>query len=158
MTPEALVSLLDALSPERDQFGKVSIITRFGRGQAQTVLAPLIRAVQLSHHNPVWICDPCHGNTTTTKEGVKTRRLDFMLQELEETYKTHRTLNNYLGGIHLEQTGEDVTECLDEILVTRAEDLAVCYRSLCDPRLSRQQALALIERFANFVVEYEYSN
>lgn len=154
-TPETLVSLLDALSPSRNQYGKVSIITRLGRGQAPRVLPSLIRAVQLSHHNPVWICDPCHGNTLTTKEGLKTRRLDFILEELLETYVAHRTLNNYLGGIHLEQTGEDVTECLDDISVTRAEDLAVCYQSLCDPRLSRLQALSLVEQFAAFVVNYE---
>lgn len=162
-TPEEVVRLLDTLSatPARnaektsDAWGRVTLITRLGAGNVNAVLRALIPAVQLSGHRPVWMCDPCHGNTRTTVDGRKTRIVETVLKELKETYMVHRELNSLLGGIHLEQTGELVTECIDSVRVTRPEDLAASYKSLCDPRLARDQAICLVQDFAAFVESYK---
>lgn len=153
-TPGDVVALLNVLAPDRAQYGKVTIITRMGHAKARKILPAIIRAVQLSGHVPIWMCDPCHGNTFATPNGVKTRRVEDMLTELRETYVAHRNLGSHLGGIHLEQTGDDVTECLDGVFQRTEEDLGACYQSLCDPRLSNNQALALVEGFAEFVKNY----
>ncbi|KAL2812986.1 hypothetical protein BJX63DRAFT_443243 [Aspergillus granulosus] len=150
-TAEEIVAILDVLSPDRVPAGKVTLITRLGHKRVHSVLPALIRAVQLSGHVPVWMSDPCHGNTWTTEDGHKTRRVGDMLQELKETYVVHRQLGSHFGGIHLEQTGEAVTECLDEVHVTDPDDLANGYTSLCDPRLSVDQALDIVREFADFV-------
>lgn len=150
-TAEEIVAILDVLSPKRVPAGKVTLITRLGHKRVRTVLPTLIRAVQLSGHVPVWMSDPCHGNTWTTADGHKTRRVSHMLDELKETYAVHRELGSHLGGIHLEQTGDAVTECLDEVHVTDAGGLADGYTSLCDPRLSVDQALDVVVEFASFV-------
>lgn len=153
-TASEVVELLNALSHDRTQYGKITIITRMGRGRVKTVLPAIIRAVQLSGHVPIWMSDPCHGNTFATSTGVKTRRSEDMLEELKETYIAHKTLGSHLGGIHLEQTGEDVTECIDDEFNANEDDLSQCYQSLCDPRLSKEQALALVKQFAEFVKSY----
>lgn len=153
-TAAEVVALLNTLAPDTAQYGKVTIITRMGHSRVRKVLPAIIRAVQLSGHVPIWMCDPCHGNTFATPSGVKTRKVDDMLTELQETYAAHRNLGSHLGGIHLEQTGDDVTECLDGVFQKSEEDLKVCYQSLCDPRLSNEQALALVEGFAEFVKNF----
>ncbi|KAL7811022.1 DAHP synthetase [Trichoderma aethiopicum] len=155
-TADEVVAILNALSPDRSQCGKITIITRMGCGKVRSVLPPIIRAVQLSGHVPIWMSDPCHGNTFATSKGVKTRRAEDLLQELKETYIAHRSLGSRLGGIHLEQTGEDVTECLDGQTNTCEEDLGQCYQSLCDPRLSNEQALWLVKQFGEFVKNYQH--
>ncbi|KAJ0426737.1 hypothetical protein BJY00DRAFT_320391 [Aspergillus carlsbadensis] len=153
--PEEIVALLDVLSPDRSPPGKITLITRLGHKRVRSVLPTLIRAVQLSGHVPVWMSDPCHGNTFTTADGHKTRRVSEMLHELKESYAVHRELGSHLGGIHLEQTGDAVTECLDEVHVTDPDDLAEGYTSLCDPRLSVDQALDVVREFADFVRGYK---
>ncbi|KAG9494832.1 hypothetical protein J7337_013061 [Fusarium musae] len=150
-TAADVIALLDTLAPDTAQYGKVTIITRMGRDKVRQVLPTIIRAVQLSGHVPVWMCDPCHGNTFTTSEGIKTRKVKDLLAELKETYAVHRSLESHLGGIHLEQTGDDVTECLGGPSCENEGDLNSCYESLCDPRLSGEQALDLVQRFAEFV-------
>ncbi|KAH7147358.1 hypothetical protein DER46DRAFT_514737 [Fusarium sp. MPI-SDFR-AT-0072] len=150
-TAADVIALLDTLAPDTAQYGKVTIITRMGHGRVGQVLPAIIRAVQLSGHLPIWMCDPCHGNTFTTPDGIKTRRVEDLLAELEETYAAHRSLGSHLGGIHLEQTGDDVTECLGGPSCENEGDLKACYESLCDPRLSGEQALDLVQRFAEFV-------
>ncbi|CEL04990.1 hypothetical protein ASPCAL06112 [Aspergillus calidoustus] len=154
-TPEEIVALLDVLSPDRSPPGKITLITRLGHKRVRAVLPALIRAVQLSGHVPVWMSDPCHGNTFTTADGHKTRRAGDLLHELKDSYAVHRELGSHLGGIHLEQTGDAVTECLDEVHVTDPEDLAEGYTSLCDPRLSVDQALDVVREFAGFVQGYQ---
>jgi 3-deoxy-7-phosphoheptulonate synthase len=151
-TPEDVVALLDVLADPADA-GKVTLITRLGRGRAQTVLPPIIDAVKRSGHIPLWMSDPCHGNTFSSPSGIKTRRVEDMLAELQETYNVHQGCGSFLGGIHIEQTGDNVTECLDETVVMGGENeyLGRRYQSLCDPRLSRDQAIWLIEQFASFV-------
>jgi 3-deoxy-7-phosphoheptulonate synthase len=153
-TAADVIALLDTLAPDTAQYGKVTIITRMGHGRVGQVLPAIIRAVQLSGHLPIWMCDPCHGNTFTTPDGIKTRRVEDLLAELEETYAAHRSLGSHLGGIHLEQTGDDVTECLGGPSWENEGDLKACYESLCDPRLSGEQALDLVQRFAEFVKNF----
>ncbi|KAJ6441379.1 Aldehyde dehydrogenase family 1 member A3 [Purpureocillium lavendulum] len=152
-TPAEVVALLNVLAPDRAQHGKITIITRMGQGKVRVNLPPIIRAVQLSGHVPIWMSDPCHGNTFATKGGVKTRRVADMLLELQETYLAHKSLGSHLGGIHLEQTGEDVSECLDGNDELLEDGLGRCYRSLCDPRLSSDQAIQLVTDFAKYVKE-----
>ncbi|KAF4333984.1 DAHP synthetase [Fusarium beomiforme] len=118
-----VVALLNTLSPDTAQCGKVTIITRMGHSKVRKVLPAIIRAVQLSGHVPIWMCDPCHGNTFATSSGIKTRKVDDMLKELQETYIAHKNLGSHLGGIHLEQTGSDVTECLDDVVCKSEEEL-----------------------------------
>lgn len=154
-SPESLVKMLDILCPDKvASWGRVVLITRLGATKVAQLLPSMIRAVQLSGHMPVWLCDPCHGNTETTVNGHKTRQLGTMLQELQETYIVHRDLNNHLGGIHLEQTGQMVTECMDSERVTEAHHLRARYETLCDPRLARDQALLLVQQFATFVKSF----
>lgn len=150
-TPEDVVALLNVLA-DRAAVGKVALITRLGRGRAHTVLPPIIDAVRRSGHIPLWMSDPCHGNTFSTPLGIKTRRVEDMLAELQETYNVHQGCGSFLGGIHIEQTGDNVTECLDEtVMGGEDEHLGRRYQSLCDPRLSRDQAIRLIEQFSSFV-------
>ncbi|PNY24587.1 Class II DAHP synthetase family protein, partial [Tolypocladium capitatum] len=149
-TAAEVVAILQVLSPHRINHGKITIITRMGHACVKVVLPEIIRAVQLSGHVPIWMSDPCHGNTFTTSTGVKTRRVQDMLAELQETYLAHRSLGSHLGGIHLEQTGDDVSECMDDVFNVDEHDLGRCYQSLCDPRLSNEQALGLVEKFAEF--------
>ncbi|KAL4783844.1 hypothetical protein BJX76DRAFT_357629 [Aspergillus varians] len=154
-TAADVVAILDVLSPNRAPAGKVTLITRFGHGRVRSVLPALIRAVQLSGHVPIWMSDPCHGNTWTTASGHKTRRADDMLKELKDTYSVHAELGSHLGGIHLEQTGDSVTECLDQRHVTDEDRLREEYTSLCDPRLSVDQALDIVRQFSDFVQDFD---
>jgi 3-deoxy-7-phosphoheptulonate synthase len=156
MDGPSLVGLLDALCPDpgnKDSIGRVTIITRLGADHVEKVLPSLIEAVKKTNHCPVWMCDPCHGNTRTTTEGVKTRQVDRILEELKKTYQTHWVNNSTLGGLHLEQTGEFVTECLDDTDLESEKKLGLNYRSLCDPRLSNIQALKVVRDFVDFVHE-----
>ena len=154
--PNEVVELLDVLSPNKKQAGKVTIITRCGAGKAQEKLPNIVRAVKNSGHIPVWVSDPCHGNTIATSQGIKTRKLETILQELKETFLVHQQEGTHLGGIHLEQTGEEVTECLDTDGSTlkeaqQSESLEPNYRSLCDPRLSANQAMKVVSQLVDFI-------
>jgi 3-deoxy-7-phosphoheptulonate synthase len=97
-----------------------------------------------------------HGNTISTPKGVKTRSVDTILDEIKKTHKTHRQNHSHLGGLHLEQTGEDVTECIDHGMTEEVdEELSPNYRSLCDPRLSRLQAMYVVKEFVQHVHQVE---
>ncbi|KAI4176404.1 MAG: hypothetical protein LQ343_001144 [Gyalolechia ehrenbergii] len=153
-SPAELIALLDILSPDRvEEAGKLTLITRLGASNVKSALPPLIKAVQASGHQPVWISDPCHRNTATAgKEKMKTRCAMTMLDEAQQTYTVHRSLGSRLGGLHLEQTGESVVECVEHIAMGTGDlSLGVNYRTLCDPRLSREQALLFVERFTDYV-------
>ena len=154
--PEAVVEMLDILCPNKqDSHGRVVLITRLGADKVAQSLPAIVSAVQASGHKPVWLCDPCHGNTETTVDGTKTRRSTTMLRELQNTYIVHRNLNNHMGGIHLEQAGELVTECIDQVRVTEPNHLHASYKTLCDPRLAKDQALSMVHQFADFVSSYQ---
>lgn len=154
MKPHELVALLDTIRScdEPDtQAGRVTLIARLGVDNVERVLPPLIQAVREAGHRPVWMCDPCHGNTVSTPSGIKTRCLDTMVREIILTYDVHQDLGSFLGGLHLEQTGEFVTECIDSWATGKDVDLAPNYRSLCDPRLSYIQAVSVVRSFLDHV-------
>lgn len=144
-TPTAdLLELLRTLNPTRE-VGKITLITRYGASKVRDLLPAHIRAVEDSEYarSVVWQCDPMHGNTRSTTTGIKTRRFGDIFDELQETLRIHREQGSYLGGVHLELTGDAVTECLGGSEELGEADLEVRYTSLCDPRLNEKQALEL---------------
>lgn len=144
-TPTAdLLALLRTLNPAREA-GKITLITRYGAARVRDLLPAHVRAVEASEYRGavVWQCDPMHGNTRATAAGIKTRHFGDILDELRETLRVHRELGSYLGGVHLELTGDAVTECLGGSEELGEADLAARYTSLCDPRLNEKQALEL---------------
>lgn len=147
LSPIDLVALLDTLNPTR-AVGKITLITRYGEHRITALLPAHIRAVQASGHVPVWACDPMHGNTRTSApseegEGRKTRSFSSILHELGLALSIHREMGQSLGGVHLELTGEAVTECVGGSEELRDEDLHANYVTQCDPRLNERQALDL---------------
>ncbi len=149
-SPSELVELLSIINPQKT-VGKVAIITRLGSHNVEDKLPLLLEAVRDSGHLPVWLCDPCHGNTVTTPSNVKTRIVSEMIAEVKATHLVHLEHGSSLGGIHIEQTGEDVTECVecDRAGLDKAEFPE--YRTLCDPRLSGKQATGFINSYIEFV-------
>lgn len=141
-TPEFLGELLRRLNPE-NQPGRITLIHRFGAGKVRLGLPPLVEAVQRSAAPVLWSCDPMHGNTYTTASGVKTRGFDQIVAELVEAIEVHRELKSWLGGVHLELTGDNVTECLGGSSRVREPDLSKAYKSTVDPRLNYEQAMEL---------------
>ena len=142
ITRETLVHLLDTIDPEHEP-GRVTLIHRFGVRDIALRLPPLIEAMQAAHRTVLWCCDPMHGNTQKTASGVKTRRFDDILSELEWAFDIHASHGSYLGGVHFELTGEDVTECVGGARGLSERDLDRDYRSQVDPRLNYEQALEM---------------
>ncbi len=142
MTPEHLKSLLEILNPTRDP-GRLTLIHRLGAGRIAEALPPLIRAVREAKTPVLWLSDPMHGNTETTANGIKTRRFDNILDELRQAFDLHLAHGSRLGGVHLELTGENVTECTGGARALGDEDLNRSYKSTVDPRLNYEQALEL---------------
>jgi len=142
MASGQLLQLLDVLNPE-NEFGRIVLIHRMGAGKIEEQLPPLIRAVSESGHRVLWICDPMHGNTETIKSGIKTRRFRNIKAEMELAFDCHYNNGSRLGGVHLELTGEDVTECTGGARDLNEKDLERAYKSTVDPRLNYEQALEL---------------
>ena len=141
-TPETLKLLLDTLNPAH-QPGRITLIHRFGVTKIGTHLPPLIAAVRETGHQPLWVCDPMHGNTVTTSEGYKTRRFEAILSELEQAFDVHVAHGSGLGGVHIELTGDNVTECTGGARGLAEGDLKRAYRTEVDPRLNGEQALEM---------------
>ena len=149
-TPEALLETIRTLDPAGEP-GRVVLVTRFGAHQVGRALPPLVRAVRDSGRPVAWICDPMHGNTETVVptagewagKPVKTRKFGHVLAEVEQVFEVHRTEGTVLAGVHVELTGEDVTECIGGARGISEEDLSRAYRSQVDPRLNYEQALEL---------------
>ncbi|KAF7548021.1 hypothetical protein G7046_g8828 [Stylonectria norvegica] len=144
-TPTAdLLALLRTLNPSCEP-GKITLITRYGAARVGDLLPQHIRAVEDSEYRRcvVWQCDPMHGNTLSTPTGIKTRRFNDIYRELQETLRIHKEQGSYLGGMHLELTGDAVTECLGGSEGLDEDDLSTNYTSFCDPRLNEKQALEL---------------
>lgn len=139
-----LLALLRALNPQCEP-GKITLITRYGAGKVADLLPKHIRAVEDSEYRRcvVWQCDPMHGNTLSTGAGIKTRRFNDIYRELQESLRIHKEQGSYLGGVHLELTGDAVTECLGGSEGLDEDDLSTNYTSFCDPRLNEKQALEL---------------
>ncbi|MBB0231754.1 class II 3-deoxy-7-phosphoheptulonate synthase [Streptomyces calidiresistens] len=141
-TPEEALAYIDRLDPDREP-GRLTFITRYGAGRIRDLLPELVEKVTASGARPVWVCDPMHGNTFEAASGHKTRRFDDVLDEVKGFFEVHKSLGTHPGGIHVELTGDDVTECVgggDEIFV---DDLHQRYETACDPRLNRSQSLDL---------------
>jgi 3-deoxy-7-phosphoheptulonate synthase len=141
-TPDDVRALIRRLSPDGEP-GRLTLITRLGASRIRTVLPPLIRAVQAEGSPVAWICDPMHGNTFEAPSGHKTRRLQDVLDEVQGFFEVHRSIGTHPGGIHIEFTGDNVTECVGGSHEIIPEDLHQRYETACDPRLNRSQALDL---------------
>ncbi|MFS0894078.1 class II 3-deoxy-7-phosphoheptulonate synthase [Microbacterium sp. 179-I 3D3 NHS] len=141
-TPETALALIDKLDPDREP-GRLTFITRMGSGRIRDALPPLLEAVRDSGAQPLWVTDPMHGNGITTPTGYKTRRFDDVVDEVRGFFEAHRAVGTFPGGIHVELTGDDVTECLGGSEQIDEAALATRYESLCDPRLNHMQSLEL---------------
>ena len=139
---EHVTKLLDILHPD-DEPGRLTIIHRFGAHQIARCLPPVIEAVQRAGKTVLWCCDPMHGNTQTIENGTKTRKFEHILAELEQAFEIHQKMGTYLGGVHFELTGENVTECTGGARGMKEADLSQAYKSQVDPRLNYEQALEM---------------
>lgn len=139
---DGLMRLLDVLSPDNEP-GRITLISRYGAGKAGEHLINLVRRIRKEGRNVVWSCDPMHGNTIKAPSGYKTRPVDRILQEVKEVFEVHIAEGSYLGGVHFEMTGQDVTECLGGAQAISDETLSDRYHTHCDPRLNASQALEL---------------
>ena len=137
-----LLRLLEVLDPE-DEPGRITLISRMGAARVEEILPPLVEAVQKAGRRVVWCCDPMHGNTLTSASGRKTRRFEDVIAEVQGFFRVHRALGTHPGGIHIEMTGQDVTECTGGAAQLREEQLEERYETACDPRLNAAQALEL---------------
>ncbi len=149
-TADYVLSLCEALNPNRVP-GRLTLITRMGADKIEASLRPLLRAVREAGHPVVWICDPMHANTFTADNGRKTRHFDEILREIVGFVAAHRAENTWPGGIHIELTGENVTECLGGVEAVSQGDLDTRYETVCDPRLNARQSIDLAFRVADMV-------
>ncbi|TCZ87589.1 class II 3-deoxy-7-phosphoheptulonate synthase [Lysobacter sp. N42] len=140
VTPDVLLRLVDVLNPG-DEPGRLTFIHRMGASQIAAKLPPLLEAMRRDGRRVLWVCDPMHGNTEPTANGYKTRRFANIAGEVEQAFELHAAAGTRLGGVHLELTGEDVTECLGGARELTEADLERAYRSCVDPRLNYEQAL-----------------
>ncbi|MCX4246800.1 class II 3-deoxy-7-phosphoheptulonate synthase [Paraliomyxa miuraensis] len=142
MSDEQLTAVMERIDPEREP-GRLTLIHRLGADRVEAELPRLIEAVRRNGRTVLWCADPMHGNTETTASGIKTRRFDRILSELQQAFDVHAGLGSHLGGVHFELTGENVTECIGGAGGIEEGDLHLHYRSKVDPRLNYQQALEM---------------
>ena len=140
--PENLIALIDRLNPQNEA-GRITLIHRFGDDKIEKHLPALVRAVRKSGHIVLWSCDPMHGNTVPTANGYKTRDFNRIRSEVDQAFDIHEGLGSRLGGLHVELTGEDVTECVGGLRGLTEADLGRAYRTQVDPRLNYEQALEI---------------
>ena len=151
-TPEDAVALCEALNPHRVP-GRLTFIVRVGASRVREALPPLLRAVRDSGHPVVWVCDPMHGNTYKSKSGHKTRHFDDILTEISGFFAAHEECGTWPGGIHVELTGDSVTECLGGSDQLEDDDLDHAFETLCDPRLNGRQSVDLAFRVAELLTD-----
>ncbi len=142
LEPDALLRMLDTLNPAREA-GRMTLISRFGHGKVEDGLPRLVRAVAREGHPVVWSCDPMHGNVIKAESGYKTRPFDRILAEVKGFFAVHRAEGTHAGGIHIEMTGQDVTECVGGAVAITDAALADRYHTHCDPRLNAAQSIEL---------------
>ncbi len=147
MDADWLQRLVTTLDPNNEP-GKLALIHRFGARDIESALPKAIQAVRATGHSVLWICDPMHGNTENSQSGLKTRRFENILTELEMAAEIHRSMGSHLGGVHVELTGENVTECTGGARGLSDVDLQRAYKSSVDPRLNYEQSLELALRLA----------
>lgn len=148
-TPEQVLNLIAILNPENEP-GKLTLTMRLGANKIAELLPKYIDAVQQQQKTVLWVCDPMHGNTETTAQGIKTRRFEHVVAELQQSFAIHEKMGSHLGGVHLELTGENVTECVGGARGLAETDLHRAYESLVDPRLNYEQALEMALAIAQF--------
>jgi 3-deoxy-7-phosphoheptulonate synthase len=150
LTPDGLLRLIDILNPDNEP-GRLTLICRLGANRVGELLPPLIRAVKREGRAVVWSCDPMHGNTITAANGYKTRPFELILQEVQQFFAVHAAEGTYAGGVHLEMTGQDVTECTGGARALTDADLNDRYHTFCDPRLNAEQAIEMAFLLADLV-------
>ena len=141
-TVEEVLGLCEALNPERVP-GRLTLISRMGADKVRDHLPPILGAVRDAGHPVVWACDPMHGNTFTSQGGRKTRHFDAILDEIRGFFEAHAGVGTWPGGVHVELTSDDVTECLGGAERLGDSDLGLRYETICDPRLNGRQSLDL---------------
>jgi 3-deoxy-7-phosphoheptulonate synthase len=146
-TPQDALALADRLNPD-NQPGRLTFVSRMGASRVRSCLPPLVEKVTASGAQVVWVCDPMHGNTIEAPNGRKTRHVEDILAEVTGFFEVHRALGTHPGGIHIEFTGDDVTECVGGSHGLTEDDLTSRYETACDPRLNRGQSLDLAFRVA----------
>jgi 3-deoxy-7-phosphoheptulonate synthase len=149
-----VLELIEALDPDSEP-GRLTLTTRMGAGRIRQALPPLVEKVTASGATVIWVCDPMHGNTREAASGQKTRNFDDVLDEVAGFFEVHRALGTHPGGIHIEFTGDDVTECLGGGQPISESDLAFRYETACDPRLNRGQSLDLAFRVADLYRDHQ---
>ena len=149
-TTDEAIELCERLNPDRVP-GRLTLISRLGVGKVTTLLPPLVRAVTDAGHPVVWECDPMHGNTFAAEGGRKTRHFDDVLGEIRGFFAVHRSEGTWPGGVHVELTGDDVTECLGGVEDILEEQLPLRYTTTCDPRLNARQSIDLAFRVAELL-------
>jgi 3-deoxy-7-phosphoheptulonate synthase len=140
--PDDVLELIDRLDPDREP-GRLTFITRMGAGKVRDTLPALVEVVREAQGQVLWVCDPMHGNTFESPSGYKTRRFDDVIDEVRGFFEVHQALGTVPGGVHVELTGDSVTECLGGVEEISEELLSTRYESLCDPRLNHQQSLEM---------------
>ena len=140
LKPDELLKLVEVLNPDNEP-GRLTLITRFGNEKAGEHLPGMVRAVKREGRSVVWSCDPMHGNTITSNSGYKTRPFDRILSEVKTFFNVHAAEGTHAGGVHLEMTGQDVTECIGGARAITHEDLSDRYHTVCDPRLNAEQSI-----------------
>lgn len=141
-TPDEAINLCELLNPDQTP-GRLTFITRMGASVIEDKLPDLVTAVEDSSHPVIWACDPMHGNTYTAESGLKTRNFSDVVDETKKFFNIHRSIGTWAGGIHVELTGDNVTECVGGAENLSDDDLALRYETMCDPRLNASQSLEL---------------
>ncbi len=152
MDPEELVKLCMKLNPSNEE-GKINIIVRMGANKVAEGMPKLVRAIEAEGLNVLWSCDPMHGNTIKSSNNFKTRPVEDVLTEVKQFFQVHKAEGTYAGGIHLEMTGKNVTECIGGSFMITEEDLSSRYHTHCDPRLNADQSLELAFLIADTLKE-----
>ncbi len=152
MDPDDLLRLCDILNPDNEP-GRVNVIVRMGANKVAEGMPALIRAVEREGKKVLWSCDPMHGNIMKSGNGYKTRKVDDILTEMKQFFQVHKAEGTYAGGVHLEMTGKNVTECLGGTFQITEEDLNSRYHTHCDPRLNADQSLELAFLIADTLKE-----
>jgi len=153
VTRDELLTLVDTLNPE-NQPGRLTLISRMGHDKVDELLPPLVESLRAEGRQVLWTCDPMHGNTFKTAGGQKTRRFDDILSEVASFFAIHQSLGTWPGGLHIELTGDNVTECLGGGSRLSEGDLSTNYTSICDPRLNATQSLDMAFHVAEFLQSY----
>jgi 3-deoxy-7-phosphoheptulonate synthase len=151
-SPDEIVEIAERLNPRRIP-GRLSLITRMGAGQVRDALPSIVQKVDASGIPVVWVCDPMHGNTREASSGHKTRLFDDVLDEVQGFFEVHRLCGTYPGGMHVELTGDDVTECIGGTGGVAEHNLHERYETACDPRLNREQSLELAYLVADMLIK-----